>query len=99
MLVLDVLGLVFLKPSRVRGVAGPTLGLASLLLPPLFTLTTVLSFVLSRPGLGSRMLGTLLIVTFGLVLSVTLSISRCEEDLSMILLEFDLSTDLSTAGF
>ena len=99
MLVLDLLGLVFLKPSRVRGVAGPTLGLGSLLLPPLLTLTTVLSFVLPRPGLGSRMLGTLLIVTFGLVLSVTLSISRCEEDLSMILLEFDLSTDLSTAGF
>ena len=75
----------FLTPSRLRVVAGPRLGprlgLASLLLPPLFTVTTVVSFVLHRPGLGSLMLGTRLIVTLGLVLLETLSVSRCEEDL------------------
>ena len=79
MLVLELFGVEFLTPSRVLVVTGPTLGLTSLLLPPL--LTTTGSFVLLRPGLGSLMLGTRLIVTLGLVLVETLSISRCEEDL------------------
>ena len=82
MLVLELFGVEFLTPSRVLELTGPTLGLASLLLPPLLTLTTVVSFVLQRPGLGSRMLGTLLMVTLGLVLlEAALSMSRCEEDL------------------
>ena len=82
MLVLELFGVEFLTPSRVLEVTGARLGLASLLLPPLLTLTTIGSFVLPRPGLGSLMLGTLLIVTFGLVLELeTRSMSRWEEDL------------------
>ena len=94
MLVLELLGVEFLTPSRLL-----TLGLGSLLLPALFTLTTAGSLVLARPGLGSLMLGTLLMVTAGVALLETRSMSRCEEDLWITLLELDLSTDLSTEGF